>query len=72
MSDEFQAMYVRLPKELHAAVKKQADAEDRTMAQMIRVALRHYLAFQDVGYKQAREVISTSEHIRKDCIVGAR
>jgi predicted HicB family RNase H-like nuclease len=38
-----QPMYVRLPVELHRAVKERANAEDRTMAQTIRVALRHYL-----------------------------
>lgn len=38
-----QPMYVRLPAELHDAVKRRAQAEDRTMAQTIRVALRYYL-----------------------------
>ncbi len=38
-----QPTYVRLPSELHRAVKERATAEDRTMAQTIRVALRHYL-----------------------------
>ncbi len=38
-----QPMYVRLPSELHRAVKERAGAEDRTMAQTIRVALRYYL-----------------------------
>lgn len=36
-------MYVRLPAELHEAVKERAGEEDRTMAQTIRVALRYYL-----------------------------
>jgi hypothetical protein len=36
-------MYVRLPVELHQAVKHRAAADDRTMAQTIRVALRFYL-----------------------------
>lgn len=40
---EVQPTYVRLPVELHQAVKERATAEDRTMAQTIRVALRHYL-----------------------------
>ncbi len=39
-----QPMYVRLPVELHEAVKTRAAAEDRTMAQTIRVALRYYLS----------------------------
>jgi predicted HicB family RNase H-like nuclease len=34
---------VRLPAELHKAAKRQAEAEDRSMNQLIRVALRHYL-----------------------------
>ena len=37
-------MYVRLPVDLHEAVKGRATEEDRTMAQTIRVALRYYLA----------------------------
>ena len=37
-------MYVRLPAELHDAVKARATEEDRTMAQTIRVALRYYLS----------------------------
>ena len=37
-------MYVRLPADLHDAVKGRATEEDRTMAQTIRVALRYYLA----------------------------
>jgi predicted HicB family RNase H-like nuclease len=32
-----------LPAELHKAAKRQAEAEDRSMNQLIRVALRHYL-----------------------------
>ena len=32
-----------VPKELHEAVLTRAEAEDRTMAQTIRVALRYYL-----------------------------
>lgn len=34
---------VRLPADLHCAVQNRAKAEDRTMAQTIRVAIRHYL-----------------------------
>ncbi len=34
---------VRLPAELHRAAKRQAQAEDRSVNQLIRVALRHYL-----------------------------
>ena len=36
--------YVRLPTELHEAVKTRSQEEDRTMAQTIRVALRYYLS----------------------------
>jgi hypothetical protein len=36
-------MYVRLPVELHEAVKERAREEERTMAQTIRLALRYYL-----------------------------
>lgn len=38
-----QPVNVRLPRELHEAVLNRAQVEDRTMAQTIRVALRHYL-----------------------------
>lgn len=41
---EDRPMYVRLPADLHDAVKGRATEEDRTMAQTIRVALRYYLA----------------------------
>ena len=39
-----QPTYVRLPTELHEAVKARSQEEDRTMAQTIRVALRYYLS----------------------------
>ncbi len=41
--DPIQPTYVRLPAELHQAVKERSAAEERTMAQTIRVALRYYL-----------------------------
>jgi hypothetical protein len=40
---EPQPMYVRLPSDLHEAVKERSVQEERTMAQTIRVALRYYL-----------------------------
>jgi hypothetical protein len=40
---EPQPMYVRLPVDLHEAVKARSVQEDRTMAQTVRVALRYYL-----------------------------
>ncbi|MCA1701918.1 MAG: hypothetical protein LC808_01050 [Actinobacteria bacterium] len=43
-NSEARPMYVRLPPDLHEAVKGRATEEDRTMAQTIRVALRYYLA----------------------------
>lgn len=36
-------MYVRLPAELHEAVKLRSQQDERTMAQTIRLALRFYL-----------------------------
>lgn len=42
-SPDVQPTYVRLPSELHAAVKQRAVADERTMAQTIRHALRYYL-----------------------------
>lgn len=38
-----QSTSVRLPDDLHAALKARAAAEDRTEAQIIRLALRAYL-----------------------------
>ena len=38
-----QPMYVRLPAELHEAVKLRSQQDERTMAQTIRLALRFYL-----------------------------
>jgi hypothetical protein len=38
-----QPVNVRLPRELHEAVLDRASADDRTMAQTIRVAIRYYL-----------------------------
>ncbi len=38
-----QPVNVRLPRELHQAVLDRAEAEDRTLAQTIRVAIRYYL-----------------------------
>lgn len=39
----YQATYVRLPVELHEAIKRRSVEEERTMAQTIRYALRAYL-----------------------------
>jgi predicted DNA-binding protein len=36
-------LLVRMPVELHQQIKERAEAEDRTMAQTIRQALRFYL-----------------------------
>lgn len=41
MSDPTVQMIVRLPSSLHAAIKEKAAAEDRTMAAVIRRALKH-------------------------------
>lgn len=37
-------LVVRMPEKLHAEVKARADADDRTIAATIRIALRHFLA----------------------------
>ena len=42
--EETTAFTMRLPVELHEAVKRCAVSEDRTVAQTIRVALRDYLS----------------------------
>jgi hypothetical protein len=41
---ELRPTFVRLPRDLHEAIKQRAIADDRTMSQTIRVALRYYLA----------------------------
>lgn len=43
VSDQVQATYIRMPRELHEQVKARAAAEERTMAQTIRHAVRLYL-----------------------------
>lgn len=43
MPKEEQPMYVRLPRELHDAVKTRSEQDERTMAQTIRLALKFYL-----------------------------
>jgi predicted HicB family RNase H-like nuclease len=37
-------MLVRVPRELHTEAKQRASDEDRTLAQVVRRALRQYLA----------------------------
>jgi hypothetical protein len=39
-----QPINIRLPRHLHEEVLRRAAEEDRTMAQLVRVALRYYLA----------------------------
>lgn len=39
-----QVMNVRVPKDLYEKLKEVADAEDRTLHSLIRIALREYLA----------------------------
>jgi predicted DNA-binding protein len=43
-SDDVRPLLVRMPAELHEAVKTTAAREDRTMAQVVREALRNYTA----------------------------
>lgn len=40
---EYKELVVRLPLDLHAAIKERADREERSIAATIRVALRLYL-----------------------------
>lgn len=42
--DDSQQVMVRMPPELHQAVKDRAELEDRTMSQTIRHAVKRYLA----------------------------
>lgn len=41
--ETFQPVLVRMPPELHQAIKQRAEDEERTMAQTIRRALKRYL-----------------------------
>ena len=43
-SSEPQPVYVRMPKSLHDAVQERAAADEQTMAQVTRLALKFYLA----------------------------
>lgn len=58
-----QPMYVRLPVELHAAIKADAERNERTMAQTIRYALRRYLAegAQDLGPVERGSVLHVAD-----------
>ena len=42
-----QQLIVRMPSELHSAVRHRADTDDLTMAQVVRRALRQYLGDDD-------------------------
>lgn len=42
-----QPTVVRLPVDMHRAIRERAEAEDRTMAQTIRRAVKQYLATDD-------------------------
>lgn len=39
----YQVVNIRLPKDLHQAILDRCAADDRTMAQLVRVAIRYYL-----------------------------
>ena len=43
MSENVIPLLVRMPPDLHAAVKAAAEAEDRSMASVVRQALRQYV-----------------------------
>jgi predicted transcriptional regulator len=47
--DETRPLLVRMPADLHAAVKETAEKQDRTMAQVAREALRAYTRKAGVG-----------------------
>lgn len=42
-----QATVVRLPADMHQAVRERAERDDRTMAQTIRRAIKQYLATEE-------------------------
>lgn len=44
LDEESRVFALRLPVDLHEALKRRAKAEDRRMAQTVRVALRAYLS----------------------------
>lgn len=37
------AVYVRMPYDLHLALKRKAEREERTIASLVRVAVRQYV-----------------------------
>lgn len=46
-TERLQPTIVRLPADLHQAVRERAERDDRTMAQTIRRAVKQYLANED-------------------------
>ena len=47
-SPELQPTVIRLPRDLHEAATARAAQDDRSLAQLVRVALREYLATDPV------------------------
>lgn len=43
LSKQHQQVIVRMPTDMHEAIKQQAEAQDLSMAQAIRAAVRQYL-----------------------------
>jgi predicted transcriptional regulator len=44
MTDTGRALTIRLPEELHEELRERAEQEDRTIASLLRLAARRYLA----------------------------
>lgn len=55
-------MNIRLPGELHKEVGEAAEKQERSIAWMIRAALRHYLDCPVIDVKDRRLVADSEEH----------
>jgi hypothetical protein len=68
MDDDTVDLVVRIPADLHAAVKERAEQEDRSMAAVIRVALRRYIAQPDREPRWRGETVDVG--IDGSCLPG--
>lgn len=53
MDQSLQPTIIRLPRDLHAAVKERAAEDERTMSQTVRIAIRYYLQNTDPQHAPA-------------------
>jgi hypothetical protein len=47
---DYEVMNIRIPRDLHDRARRRCDIEDRSLASMVRIALRHYLDHPSNGH----------------------